>query len=138
MGEGRAEASPIHQDEDSPSIAWDMFLHQRTWNYLSDCTKRLVELGCGTNIPDCASIPPLTPELKPRDTCFDDRGKADLLDRALEVGRITQNDGLWNRDSSLARECRQGALVMSDLNRLKIWKRKRREPVKLRSGLRDE
>src|SRR5438093_2264670 len=42
MGEGRAQASPVHQDEDSPSIAWDMFLDQRTWNYLADCTKRLV------------------------------------------------------------------------------------------------
>src|SRR5713101_3536707 len=87
MGEGRAEASPVHQDEDSPSIAWDMFLDQRTGSYLLDCSNRRVELRCSADIVDCASIPPLTPQRKPRDACFDDRGKADVLDRALEVGR---------------------------------------------------
>jgi hypothetical protein len=61
-----------------------------------------------------------------------------MLYRALDVGRVAHNDGLRNRDALLARECRQGALVMSDLNGLKIWKRKRHQPVELRSGLRDE
>src|SRR5438445_4427542 len=50
VGEGRAESSPVHQNEDSPSIAGNVLLEQRTGNDGVDGPKRLVELRCRTNI----------------------------------------------------------------------------------------
>ena len=131
MGEGRPESSPVHQDEDAPSIARDMFLDQRTGSYLLGCSNRRVELRCGARIVDRAPSPPLPADPDPRDAGFDHRWEADMPDRALDVGRTTHDDGLRNGDPLFRGERHQGALVVGGLHGLEVRERQRNEPLEL-------
>ena len=120
VGEGRAKSSPVHQNEDSPSIAGNVFLDQGTGNDGVDSPKRVVELRGGADIVDRASRPPLAPVQEPRDTRLDDRGKPNVVDRALEVGRTTQDHGPRNGNRRFCGERRQGAFVVGGLNGLVV------------------